>query len=116
MEDTDALITEWSKLTTQMDKLKLKLKPVEQELLARLKIGDPVQIPRKPEKIVKRDRRQLDPVKLQDAVSDKVWKLITEPKPVAARIEVAIRDGKLTEDVVESCSTRSKAWLAITKE
>lgn len=116
MEDTDALITEWLKLTTQMDKLKLKLKPVEEELMNRLKIGDPVQIPRKPEKIVKRDRAQLDPDKLQKKVAAEVWELITERKPVADRIKVAIRDSRLTEAEVAECSTRSKPWLAITKK
>lgn len=116
MEGTDALVLEWTKLTARIAKLQEQLKPVEQELLSRLKMGDPVPIPRRSEKIVKRDRRQLDPAKLQDAVSDEIWKLITEPKPVAARIEVAIRDNRLTEDVVEACSTRSKPWLAITKK
>lgn len=116
MTNTDELITEWMKLTAQIDKLKLKLKPVEEELLGRLKVGDPVQIPKKPEKIVKRDRAQLDPDKLQEKVSEEVWELITEPRPVADRIKVAIRDKRLTEAIVTECSGRSKPWLAITKK
>lgn len=116
MDDTEALIIEWLKLTAQMDKLKSKLKPVEEELLNRLKTGDPVQIPRKAEKLVKRDRGQLDPEKLREKVSDEVWELITERRPVADRIKVAIRDKRLTEADVAECSTRSKAWLAITKK
>lgn len=116
MDDTDALIAEWMKLTAQMTKLQAKLKPVEEELLGRLKVGDPVQIPKKPEKIVKRDRAQLDSAKLQEKVSEAVWELITERKPVADRIKVAIRDKRLTEAVVAECSGRSKPWLAITKK
>lgn len=116
MTDTDALIIEWLKITTQIDKLKAKLVPVEQELLGRLKVGDPVSIPRKAEKIVKRDRAQLDPEKLHESVPDDVWEVITELKPVADRIKVAIRDGLLTQDTVTACSTRTKPWLAITKK
>ena len=84
--------------------------------MATLEMGIPVQIPKKPEKIVKRDRRQLNAEQLCEAVSEEVWDLITEPKPVADRIKVAIRDRKLTEDTVEACSERSKPWLAITKK
>lgn len=116
MTDRDELITQWIKLTAQIDRLKAKLDPVEKELMAALEMGIPVQIPKKSEKIVKRDRRQLNAEKLCDAVSADVWDLITEPKPVADRIKVAIRDKKLTEDTVEACSDRSKPWLAITKK
>jgi hypothetical protein len=116
MTNTDELIIEWLKLTNQINKLKSRLEPIEQELLGRLKVGDPVPIPKKAEKIVKRDRAQLDPEKLHEEVSDDVWETITELKPVADRIKVAIRDGLLTQDTVTVCSTRTKPWLAITKK
>ena len=79
-------------------------------------MGDPVPIPKKPEKIVKRDRAQLDPEKLHESVPEDVWQLITEPKPVADRIKVAIRDKLLSQETVTACSTRTKPWLAITKK
>ncbi len=116
MTDRDELITQWIKLTAQIDRLKAKLKPIEEELMAELEMGIPVQIPKKSERIVKRDRSQLNAEKLCDAVSAEVWDLITEPKPVADRIKVAIRDKKLSEETVEACSGRSKPWLAITKK
>jgi len=116
MTDRDELITQWIKLTAQIDRLKAKLKPIEEELMAELEMGIPVQIPKKPEKIVKRDRKQLNAEKLVEEVSHEVWALITEPKPVADRIKVAIRDKKLTQETVDACSDRSKPWLAITKK
>lgn len=116
MTDRDELITQWLKLTARIQKLQNELKPIEEELMAQLEMGIPVQIPKKSEKIVKRDRKQLNAEKLVDAVSDEVWDLITEPKPVADRIKVAIRDKRLTQETVDSCSDRSKSWLAITNK
>lgn len=116
MTDMNELISEWMRLTARLDKLKSQLKPIEAELLGRLKVRDPVDIPRKPEKLVKLDRSQLDAEKLREKVSEAVWELITERKPVADRVKVAIRDRLLSEDVVIECSTRTKPWLAITKK
>lgn len=116
MTNRDELITQWLKLTARIQKLQNELGPIEEELMAQLEMGKSVQIPKKPEKIVKRDRRQLDAEKLEEKVSPEVWELITERKPVAARIEVAIRDKRLTAEVVDSCCGRTKPWLAITKK
>jgi len=113
MSTTDDLVSEWYRLKTRIKALEDKLEPVEREIMNRMKVGDELEVPRKPVKIKKCARSVLIPEILEERVSPELWSNITVPKPDATLMKIAQRKGVLSEADIKAASKPSKPWLII---
>lgn len=116
-DGTEALAVEYYRLAGEIEELQRRLEPVEQELLARMKDGDEIDVPGTRRRLRRRSRGVLDPDKLQEhpEVSQSLWNSITRRVPFAPLMKVAVHKGKLKQKTIDECSKRSKPWLSITK-
>lgn len=102
---------EWIAAYRAAERAKEKLAAIEAQLLPTMVVGQELQ--GKTAKVRKRDRGVLKPERLHTAVSNALWTSITERKPVADLYRAAIRRGRLTQDILDQASDRSKPWLEL---
>jgi hypothetical protein len=105
------LVNEWIAAYRATERAQEKLNALTAQLLPTMAVGDTLD--GKTAKVRKRDRAVLQPKDLQAAISTSLWTKITERKPVAAYYNEAIKRGQLTQEIMDGCSTRSKAWLEL---
>ncbi len=105
------LVNDWIAAYRAAERAQEKLEALTAQLLPTMAVGDILD--GKTAKIRKRDRAVLQADDLRNAINTSLWTKITERKPVAAYYKEAIKRGKLTQDIMDQCSTRSKAWLEL---
>jgi hypothetical protein len=106
--DRAKLVDRWIELDTLMREFKREKDAITTEIGG--EPGDVIE-GSMGKKVRRRDRSNLDPAKLKAAVSTSMWTAITERKPVADLYKYMIRKGKLSQETIDGCSTRTESWL-----
>jgi hypothetical protein len=105
------MVNEWIAAYRAAERAQEKLDALTAQLLPSMAVGDILE--GKTAKVRKRDRTVLQPDRLKSEITTSLWTRITERKPVAALYKEAIKRGKLTQELMDGCSTRSKSWLEL---
>lgn len=114
---TEELAAEYYRLTGLIESLERQLDPVTDALLARLKDGDTVDVPKTRRRLRRRSRRVLEADRLEQHadMTTRLWNSITRRVPFEPLMTLAIHKGKLTQKMVNECSRRSRPWIEIMK-
>ncbi len=107
--DRKAMVDQWRELDRQMSELARQKDALTAELVKDNPAGTELQ--GNTGRVRVRDRAVLVPAKLEAKLSPALWRRITRRVPVAALYKAELERGKLSQDVMDAASTRSKAWL-----
>jgi hypothetical protein len=107
MDELD-LVDRWVELDQQIKKLVR-----EQEAVAKA-LGSQTpgtELEGRSKRLRVKDRAVLKPELLEQRLTPSLWRKITKRVPVADLLKAEIRRGKIDQDTVNECSTRSKVWF-----
>lgn len=112
-DEREQLAADLYALVVELAPLLRKQEEIEKALLDKMEDGDKIYIPGTAEYVVRRSRKVLKPEELEEQTPTRIWTKITKKVPVAALIDLAIKNGQLDAEVVASCYGRSKPWIEV---
>lgn len=108
--DQKTLVDQWVELETQISQLK-RLQDAIVSALPKSPSG--TELEGHTARVRVRDRAVLRPELLEAKLSATLWRRITKRVPVADLYRAEVKRGKLTQELLDQCSIRSKSWLEI---